>query len=99
MRLKQSLVAVLSMVTLMTVIGCSSKKAEERPAGGQEGERLFKAYCEQCHRLPSPNMHTADEWLKTMEKMDRYIRDKQKKAPEPGERALILGYLQSQARK
>jgi mono/diheme cytochrome c family protein len=35
---------------------------DDLPEPGSRGAGLLQVYCIQCHWLPSPKMHTADEW-------------------------------------
>ncbi len=37
-------------------------KAEDLPDSASRGAQLMNYYCTQCHDLPSPAMHTAEEW-------------------------------------
>ena len=37
-------------------------KPEELPEPDSSGAKLFGLHCTQCHHLPSPAMHTAEEW-------------------------------------
>lgn len=39
------------------------------PEPQSEGARLAAQYCVQCHYLPNPQMHTADNWKKTVGRM------------------------------
>ena len=39
------------------------------PEPESEGARLTARYCVQCHNLPSPRMHPADHWVRTVERM------------------------------
>ena len=40
----------------------SSFVPENLPERGARGAALLQAYCIQCHWVPAPQMHTADEW-------------------------------------
>ena len=37
-------------------------KPSELPAPDSQGAQLLKRFCIQCHGLPSPGLHTHDEW-------------------------------------
>ena len=41
----------------------------ELPEPRSEGARLTARYCVQCHYLPNPQMHTADKWKTSVERM------------------------------
>ncbi|NIR45041.1 MAG: hypothetical protein GWN99_11695 [Gemmatimonadetes bacterium] len=43
--------------------------ADDLPEPGSRGAGLLQVYCIQCHWLPSPQMHTADEWEYLMRNM------------------------------
>ncbi len=43
--------------------------ADDLPEPGSRGAGLLQVYCIQCHWLPSPRMHTADEWGYLMRNM------------------------------
>ncbi len=40
-----------------------SIEPRELPEPASEGARLTTRYCVQCHYLPNPRMHTADNWI------------------------------------
>lgn len=40
----------------------SSFVPENLPERGARGAAILQAYCVQCHWVPAPQMHTADEW-------------------------------------
>ena len=39
------------------------------PDTGSHGARLMETYCTQCHALPGPGRHTAEEWPQVLERM------------------------------
>jgi len=43
--------------------------SEQLPDATGQGARLMQTYCAQCHELPGPGRHTADEWPKVMQHM------------------------------
>lgn len=43
------------------------------PAPQSEGAELTKAYCANCHAVPSSRMHTAEEWNAVMTTMSQHI--------------------------
>ncbi|WP_457652291.1 hypothetical protein [Rhodocaloribacter sp.] len=45
--------------------------AEELPEPNSEGARLVAKYCSQCHGIPSPARHSAEEWVPTFRRMVR----------------------------
>ncbi|MCW8964983.1 MAG: hypothetical protein OQL16_14390 [Gammaproteobacteria bacterium] len=42
---------------------------EQLPDATGQGARLMQTYCTQCHELPGPGRHTADEWPTVMQHM------------------------------
>lgn len=37
-------------------------KSQDLPEPESRGAKLLNTYCSQCHNLPSPRMHTAEDW-------------------------------------
>lgn len=72
------------------------------PELDSSGAKLLSSYCVQCHNLPAPGLHTADEWPKVVARMvariNRYRStnsDLHKvKEPTPAELGELLAYLQ-----
>ena len=78
------------------------------PAPDSEGARLLRQYCAQCHNLPGPGLHTADEWPPVVERMDRRMGMMGRhgmmtmgrvEAPSRQENVVILDYLQAHAQQ
>ncbi len=44
------------------------------PDAQGRGAVLLTIYCVQCHDLPTPTMHTAEEWHAVLERMDGHIQ-------------------------
>ncbi len=44
-------------------------KTEDLPESGGPGAGLLTRYCQQCHNLPSPAMHTTNEWPRVASRM------------------------------
>jgi len=42
---------------------------EQLPDAGGQGAVLMQAYCTQCHALPGPGRHTAEEWPQVLDRM------------------------------
>jgi hypothetical protein len=69
------------------------------------GPRLLGRYCDQCHHPPGPGQHTASEWAEVLERMVLVMGATARfraqlrpvHLPDPGERATLLGYLQTHA--
>lgn len=82
--------------------------AGELPEPKTRGARLLERYCSQCHGIPSPGRHAAEEWpailrrmlwrMDRMERMGGMMRDMmgtatRVEAPTAEEAEVMLGYL------
>jgi len=90
-------------------------KAENLPDRRSTGAKLLNSYCTQCHNLPSPLMHTAEEWptvevrmfsrIQMMGSMRGMMGGRRMRGmmdirvPSKEEEAAILSYLQKHALK
>ena len=83
---------LLLLIVSFLFIQCSKKTApvENKNATPEEA---FNTTCNRCHKLKSPQLHTAEEWPKTVDKMQRkgHFSDEQK--------VKILSFLTANARK
>ncbi len=83
---------------------------EDLPDPQSEGARLLTRSCTQCHNLPSPAMHTAEEWPAVVQRMVARMSMMarmggmgmmrmmpQIETPSGKQQATILSYLQSHA--
>ncbi len=57
------------------------------------GLALFRQTCSQCHALPDPTLHTADEWPVVVERMRRNMETMGKRVITDRERDDIASYL------
>jgi len=76
-------------------------KSEHLPEPESEGVKLLSTYCTQCHDLPAPGLHTADEWPAVVQRMNsrmQIMADRgmmhNARAPSKAEIESILAYLQ-----
>lgn len=76
------------------------------PAPDSEGARLLQRYCAQCHNLPGPGLHTAEEWPAVVQRMNRRMQMMGRhgmmmmgeiEAPSRRQISEILDYLQTHA--
>lgn len=54
-------------------------RRSELPESGSHAVALLEAYCVQCHWIPSPQMHSAEEWpilMRRMEMRSRSLRNR-----------------------
>jgi len=65
------------------------------------GAQLVVQYCQQCHALPSPAMHSATDWPRVLRRMwlrmDRLPDSLGIRTANEGERGSVLGYLSTNA--
>lgn len=80
------------------------------PAPTSKGARLLSRYCMQCHNLPGPGMHTAQEWPAVVARMNQRMQMMSGHgmmgmmmghvgAPSASELQSILDYLQAHAQR
>jgi cytochrome c5 len=50
---------------------------DDLPSPDSHGATVLSLYCTQCHDLPTPAMHTANEWPDVVARMENYLRGKQ----------------------
>ncbi len=65
--------------------------------GSLSGAELYQVKCSRCHALPSPSLHTPEEWSGTIERMAGYIAAVQFVSLSEEERAATLSYLRERA--
>jgi cytochrome c5 len=81
---------------------------EELPGPGSPGAKLVTRFCGPCHDIPSPALHTKEEWpgvtgrmfarLSMMSGMPM-MRGMEMESPSPDQRKAIVGYLVAHAMK
>jgi len=76
-------------------------RPESLPDPANAGARVLVQYCTQCHAMPSPSAHGAQDWPFITRQMWVYI-DEMKgelgvQAPSTAERVQLLTYLQAHA--
>jgi cytochrome c2 len=77
------------------------------PESQSQGALLLARYCSQCHNLPGPGTHTAEEWPAVVERMNRRMQmmsgpdmmGMMVDSPNESELQAILRYLQEYAQK
>ena len=48
---------------------------EDLPDANARGATVLTLYCTQCHDLPTPYMHTANEWPAILQRMSKHTQD------------------------
>ena len=61
------------------------------------GLALFRQTCAQCHALPDPTLHTADEWPVVVDRMRKNMRAMGRRVITDPERDEIVGFLATEA--
>ena len=95
------------MQEMMSGILPPGVKAESLPDPESPGAKLTSTYCAQCHNLPSPLMHSAEDWPSVAGRMIARERMMggfsgmmmEVKAPSSQEEEVLLEYLRSHAMK
>lgn len=59
---------------------------------------LFSRKCTQCHQLPDPSQHTANEWAAVIDRMQGHIRERGKQEMTDDEKRTLLSFLSREAR-
>lgn len=99
--------AGLDMCALYPEVMPPGLMPEQLPDADSQGAALMQQYCTQCHALPGPGRHTADEWPVVLDHMFTIMDVADKfsgllgnvKTPATGEREQIRGYLDKYALK
>jgi len=87
--------SILFVLVSFFFIQCSKKTAPIDTSKMAPDEAAFTITCARCHKLPKPGKYTAEEWPKTINRM-------QKKGKTPfseEQEVLILSYLSVHAKK
>lgn len=75
--------------------------AADLPDPNGQGAKLVAAYCEQCHALPDPDMHSAVDWPSVARRMwlrmEGLSPSLNVKVPTLSERFVMLDYLNANA--
>jgi mono/diheme cytochrome c family protein len=87
------------IVGYLKVHSLKSIPPHKLPSPESQGAMLFKNRCSQCHGLPDPGRHTAEEWPAIVEKMRGYMQTMNKKVVTENEEEEIVSYLSRHGRK
>ena len=76
------------------------------PEPDSEGAQILGRYCSQCHGVPGPGMHTADEWSNVVARMNQRMQMMSQKrmmmpvkAPDNYELKILTAYLEKNAQQ
>lgn len=82
--------------TLVSYLQANGRKAvdpEQLPDRESPAAQAFQTTCSQCHALPDPKQHTAQEWPATVERMTQNMRNMGKTVPDKATLDQIIAYL------
>jgi hypothetical protein len=82
------------------MMGQTPENNGSQPLPDQQSKQaqLYQHYCSQCHALPSPRAHTAQEWPSVVARMKQTVVTQGKALPDNEQLKEILGYLQRYAK-
>jgi hypothetical protein len=63
-----------------------------------KGAMLFAATCTECHALPDPKQHTAQEWPRVVARMQKNMAAMGKSVPDAATLRLVIQFLEAAAR-
>ena len=75
-----------------------SNGSQALPDQQSKQAQLFKRYCSQCHALPSPRAHTAQDWPSVVARMKHAMMTQGKAPPDNEQLEEIVEYLQRHAK-
>jgi mono/diheme cytochrome c family protein len=95
----------LDLCTLYPEIMPPGMQPQDLPQPESQGASLMQTYCAQCHALPGPGRHTADEWRAVLDRMTLLMDVSSRfgglmgkvKVPGDGEGEVIRAYLTDNA--
>jgi cytochrome c5 len=90
---EQTIVAYLKANALKSI------SPDALPAPRSKGALLFRETCSQCHSLPDPGFHRADEWPVIVGRMQANMRFMGRRVITENEKKEIVGYLSAHAKK
>ena len=93
--MKRSAATLVLIVGLFYMTGCSMTQTIPEPES--PGAKLYLTKCTQCHGLPAPQRHTAEQWDHLLVMMQSFM-DKRNLAFPEDEKKQIRDYLHRNAR-
>jgi len=85
----------------MLTVPTAAMRPESLPDPTNAGAKVLVQYCTQCHAMPSPGAHGAQDWPFITRQMWVYIDEMQGElgvqSPSTAERVQLLNYLQTHA--
>lgn len=95
----------LDLCTLYPEVMPPGMEPKDLPQSESQGAILLQTYCSQCHALPGPGRHTADEWQEVLDRMNLLMDVTSRfgglmvkvKVPGTRDEELLRAYLTSNA--
>ncbi len=72
---------------------------ENLPDPQSTGAQLLAQYCTQCHGLPGPKQHAANEWPGVVERMTQNMKTMGKPIPDKETLKTVIEFLQTHAKQ
>src|SRR5690625_4301876 len=75
---------------------------ENLPEASSRGAELVVHHCGHCHNLPSPKLHTAEQWPAVVARMRAQAAAQMMNRaplPSPEDETILIDYLQTHARE
>jgi hypothetical protein len=91
----RSTASLALIVGLFCITGCSM--TQTIPESESPSAKLYVQTCTQCHGLPAPQRHTAEQWDHLLVMMQSFMEQRELAFPED-EKKLIREYLHKNAR-
>ncbi|MBI5634553.1 MAG: hypothetical protein HZA15_13870 [Nitrospirae bacterium] len=89
----------LLMISYLKAHALKSVSPGMLPSPESKGAILFKEICSQCHALPDPELHSAGEWPKVIERMMSNMQSMGRRTSTEDERNVITNYLSAHAKR
>ncbi len=77
-------------------MGCSGSSFDVKD-NEKEGYAIYQEYCDQCHRLQNPSLHTAEQWPKVVERMHKHMVEMKRNIISPEQTEKLLVFLRGHA--
>jgi len=91
---------VLCLLSVLSACDIPSQQVSKvvLPEPGSEGAKMMQKYCASCHAPPSTTVHTAEEWPNVIYRMQERRRMEAYELMSDEEVAVLVGYLQRNAK-
>lgn len=80
---------IVALLGILSITGCSGSKTA---LSNRE-----KYICSQCHKLPFPEQHTAEQWPAVVARMVEHMRVNNRTMPDAKEQQEIINFYQANA--